>query len=84
MSRLILGWKCSYSCQSSIKKLLAVLDKLFMSFVKASFWSIVILRSFTPLVPLIRLFSIINVMLLLVADGPRKIIWNLRGLATIL
>ena len=55
-----------------------------MSFVKASFWSIVILRSFTPLVPFIRLFSIINVMLLLVADGPRKIIWNLRELATIL
>ena len=49
----------------ALKRLLAVLHKLFMCFVKVSLWSMVISKTFTLLVLFICLFYTMNVMLLL-------------------
>ena len=58
----------------AFKRLLAVLHKLFMCFLKVSLWSMAIPRRFTYLVPIICLFSAINGMLLLLIDDTRNII----------
>ena len=49
----------------ALKRLLAVLHKLFMCFVKVSLWSMVISKTFTLLVLFICLFYTMNVMLLI-------------------
>ena len=68
----------------ALNMLFARLFMLAMSFVKISFSSMVILRSFNSLLHFICLCSIANVILLLSIFDSRNIIWNLRGFATML
>ena len=68
----------------ALKRLLAVVHKLFMCLVKVSLWSMVISRSFTSLVLFICSFFIKNMTFLLLIDDPRHIIRNLTGLVFII
>ena len=68
----------------TLKRLLAVVHKLFMCLVKVSLWSMVISRSFTSLVLFICSFFIKNMTFLLLIDDPRHIIRNLTGLVFII